>query len=74
MSRGGLSRTEILLRKEGNESKNESKKDRRKRELMYLINRRTGKIQARAIKELETLFKLSNLKIFIGQEAEKYGS
>ena len=69
--KSGPTRTEILLRKEGNESKNESKRVRRTRKLMHLINRRSGKIQARAIKELESMFKASNLKIFIGEEAEE---
>ena len=51
--------------------KTERKKDRRTRELMHLIYHHNGKIRDRAIKELETMFKLSNLKIFIGQEVEK---
>ena len=53
-------------------SKTECLKDRRTRELMQMVRHSKGKIRARAIKELESLFESSNLKIFIGEEAEIY--
>ena len=55
-------------------SKTERVKDRRRRELMQIVNHHNGKLKAKAIRELESIYTESKLRFWSEDEIRKiYG-